>query len=114
MAKSRIGESLWEDWDGSGYYSVLPVCTVFVTYGHVDIENEVVRRALASHMQRGGYVDSLGQAYAALDRSVFVQGYVGRVDGEMEPTVCEDDGETFYGDIVDETLPTTWVEVILS
>lgn len=114
MVKSRIGESLWEYWDGNGYYSVLPVCTVFMTYGHVDVDNEVVRRALASFIQRGGHVDSLGQAYSALDRSVFVQGYLGLVDGEIEPTVCEEDGETFYGDIVDETLPATWVEVILS
>jgi hypothetical protein len=113
MANSRIGESLWEDWNGNGYYSVLPMCTVFVTYGHVDIENNVVRRALASHIQRSGYVDSLGQAYALLDRSVFTQGYAGCVDEESDPTVCEDDGETFYGDIVDDILPTTWVEVLV-
>jgi hypothetical protein len=112
MATSRIGESLWEDWDGIGYYSVLPACTVFVTYGHVDIEHEIVRKALASYIQRIGYVDSLGQAFSLLERSVYVQGYVGSVD-DSHPTVCDEDGETFYGDVVDETLPATWVEVIL-
>jgi hypothetical protein len=113
MATSRIGESLWTEWDGNGYYSVLPLCTVFVTNGHVDIENEVVRRALASFIQRSGVVDSLGQAYALIERGVYVQGYSGVIDGEPEPTVCEEDGETFHGDIVDEILPTTWVEVIV-
>ena len=114
MADSRIGESLWEDWGGHGYCSVYPSCTVFVTYSHVDIEHPVVRRALASHIQRSGHTDSLGQAFALLDRSVFVQGYVGSVDGDYEPTVCDENGETYYGDEVDETLPATWVEVIVS
>lgn len=111
MANSRIGETLWDEWDDNEYFSVIPGATVFVTPEHVDIENDVVRMALASKIQRYGYTDSLGQAFSLLERSVYVHGYVGFVDGDTILTVCDEDGETFYGDVVDQVVPATWVEV---
>lgn len=113
MRDSRIGESLWIEWIGDGYERVFGGDTlVFYTSTHVDTQQEVVKRALASAYQREGAVDSLGQGYGAVDRAHVTHGYAGKLQGEDHETVCDADGLTYYGEQVDTPLPVTWVEVI--
>jgi len=108
---SRRGESLWNEWTGEGIELASPLSILFYTIDHVDVEHEVVRRALASVLQREGLVDSLGQAFAILQDSRVTQGYSGEVTGEFDPSVCDIHGMTYYGDVVMSPRPTTWVEV---
>lgn len=111
MQISRKGESLWFEWIGEGFTLTSPLSVLYYTIEHVDIDHEVVRRALASAVQRDGLVDSLGQAYAILEEAHGTHGYAGELDGEMDLAVCRENGETYYGDIIEEPLPITWVEV---
>lgn len=113
MRDSRIGECLWREWTGEGYSPAKAASLIFFTDEHVDLENEVVRRALASALQRDGSAISLGDGYKAIERSTSLQGYSGEVDGDIDLTVCDENGETRDGDIVDEIVPTTWVEIVV-
>jgi len=81
--------------------------------GCVDIENEVVRRALASALQRDGIADSLSAGYKSIDNSVLVYGWSGFLEEEHERIVCYEDGSTYYGDIVEESQETTYIEIYL-
>ena len=111
---SRIGECLWSEWAGDGFDSVLEDSTIFFTEGHVDIEHEIVRRALASALQRDGSADTLGQGYRIIDDSAITsQGYAGNVDGARDYHVCDDEGVTLYGDSVENLALMTWVEVTI-
>lgn len=112
MKDSRIGETLWSEWSGEGYYAQDDAALVFFTNEHVDVENEVVRRALASALQRDGSVHSLGEGYAKLDDAKVATGYAGEIDGERELTACSIDGETSQGDYVEDVLRVTWVEIL--
>jgi hypothetical protein len=109
MKDSRIGESLWFLWDleesrdGSLF---------FYTEGHVDVEHEVVRRALASALQREGIAFSLGQGFQLIDLGDSSHGYSGKSaqdDGDGWP--CNEHGETEDGSILDSVMPVTWVRV---
>lgn len=110
---SRAGEALWYEWDGDGYEAARgrDESIVFFTLGHVDIENEVVRRALASALQREGIVAGLGHGYRALEGVEAVHDYVGIVGGDTYFTVCDALGVTRYGDDVDVAREATWVEL---
>ena len=112
MKDSRVGELLWKEWTGSGYEPLHEDSVTFFTEDHVDIENELIRRALASALQRDGVSVSLGNGFKYLDSAVINYGYAGEVDGDMDFTACGEDGETREGEIVDHTLPVTWVEVM--
>lgn len=112
MNFSRKGESLWSEWEGDGYTTAVYHSVTYVTEGHVTLDEPVVARALASAVQRDGVVDSIGQAYRMIENwSLVSQGYIGIVDGDVVHTVCDRDGETFYGDIADDVVPATFVEV---
>lgn len=111
MKDSRAGETLWREWTGEGYLQAKDPVTVFFTIEHVDVEHEVVRRALASALQRDGSVVSLGQGFSTIDNAQVVIGYAGEIEGERELTVCNEHGETPYGDTVKKVLPLTWVEL---
>lgn len=111
MDFSRRGESLWAEWSGNGYIPVSQGTIIFCTETHVDLKNEVVLRALASAIQRDGIADSLGDAFKAIQDWTVHHGYAGDVDEDADATVCDEAGETFYGDIVDSVTPITWVEV---
>jgi hypothetical protein len=111
MRNDRAGESLWLEWDGEGYPLEDPDATILYTLDHVDVHDEVPRRALASALQRYGIVDGLGGGYKAAERAVGTQGYAGTIDGERALTACDEDGSTFYGDELEDYYPVTWVEV---
>jgi hypothetical protein len=107
----RPGESLWISWDGEGYEPYLQSPTIFYTVGHVDKDNDIVRRALASSLQRDGCADSLSDGYNCVDSSHWSWGWMGYVDESIEPYICSELGETFYGDFVDdEPEPITLIE----
>ena len=110
MKDSRAGETLWYEWTGDGL-DVDSDALVFFTVGHVDIEHEVVRRALASALQRDGSAVSLGDGYGRLDGATSRHGYAGFVDGSIDFSACDEDGETREGDAVDEISAVTWVQV---
>lgn len=110
MKDSRIGESLWFIWDGEGYSPSLDGSVVFYTEEHVDIENELVRKALASSIQREGLVPSLGMAYSLIDSGFSWHGHAGESPENLS-IACEETGETIYDLVVDKVTPVTWVEV---
>ncbi|NDF98569.1 MAG: hypothetical protein EB101_06535 [Chitinophagia bacterium] len=114
MKDSRIGELLWKEWTGDGFDPQLNDSVVFFTDEHVDLENEIVRRALASALQRDGISISLGNGFQSLESSSITYGYAGEVDGDIDLSVCDEAGETPYGDAVDTVIPITWVEVLAS
>jgi hypothetical protein len=45
MKDNRAGESLWDEWYGEGYNADLEDVLVYYTFDHVDINNDVVKRA---------------------------------------------------------------------
>ena len=107
MRDVRTGECLWSEWTGFGMSARQG--SVFYTLEHVDVDNEVVRRALASALQRDGSAVSLGDGFRAIESARVVCGYAGSVDGEIDLSVCDELGMTREGDEVDEVLPITWV-----
>jgi len=110
MRDSRIGESLWTEWSGYGYLQNIDNSIVFSTVDHVDLDNEIVRRALASSLQREGIAHSLGEGYRMVDTAVISHGFAGHVDESLEYYVSDELGLTYTGDTVDRALPVTWVE----
>jgi hypothetical protein len=101
----RVGEALWVPWDRpDGGVS-------YLTVGHVDYENEIVRRALASSMQRDGVVDSLSDGFALVSEGEVVLGWVGFVDGDREYSTCDETGETDSGESVDAPVRATIVHL---
>jgi hypothetical protein len=108
MRDLRTGECLWSEWTGDGL-DVDSSEPVFFTEGYVDIEHEVVSRALASALQRDGSAVTLGDGYKLVDRATVICGYAGFVDGDIHLEVCDETGETREGDEVDEVLEITWV-----
>jgi len=111
MRDARPGQALWMEWTGNGYEPSTSPHFIFFTETHVDLENEVVRRALASAIQREGLVFSLGNGYGSIDSAHVVYGYCGYVEGERELSLCDEDGETEHGDTVEIAGPATWVEL---
>ena len=111
MRDSRAGECLWQEWTGDGLEPSTASSVLFFTFDHVDVEHEVVRRALASALQRDGTSESLGRGYGAIQAGTTSQGYAGTIEGERDLTLCNEHGETYYGDQVQQPLPITWVEV---
>jgi len=71
----------------------------------------LVRRALASALQRDGVAVSLGDGFNMIDKATPIHGWSGLIEEELDFTVCDDSGETEYGDVVGIALATTWVEI---
>lgn len=109
MKDSRIGESLWLEWTGYGYSS--PETILYYTEDHIDIENDLIKRALASALQRDGVVSSLSEGFQHVEKSFSYQGYAGFLDGDFELIMCNEFGETKDGDEVDEIKNLTLVEI---
>lgn len=108
MRDLRTGECLWSEWTGDGFETE-SVDPVFFTEGYVDIEHEVVSRALASALQRDGSAVTLGDGYRLVEGARTIYGHAGFVDGDIDLAVCNEHGETREGDEVDDILEVTWV-----
>ena len=66
MKDSRVGELLWKEWTGEGYEPLHEYSVTFFTEDHIDLENDLIRRALASALQRDGVSVSLGNGLSIL------------------------------------------------
>lgn len=111
MKDSRIGESLWSIWDGQGYTSSYADSIIYSTNGHVDIEHELVRRALASSIQREGIAYSLGESFRLIDQAVVSCGWVGISEDSIDEIICSESGESEDGSILQNVDAITFVEV---
>lgn len=111
MKDLRIGESLWSIWDGEGYTPGLSASVVYFTEDHVDVDEDVIKRALASSIQRDGLAYSLSQGFRMIEGGIVSHGWVGTLDGESTPEVCDPEGETYSGEILDTVTEVTFVEV---
>jgi len=110
LKDERLGESLWEEWDGDGYNTFYDNSIVYMTYDWVDLGEEIVRRALASCLQRDGVSDSLSDGFKMLEVSRTALGFIGFLDGEKYPVVVDENGLTEDGDIASDVCMVTWVE----
>lgn len=115
MKNDRPGDWLWEQWDGEGYDSEIDPnkTAVYVTYDDVDVQGDLVKRALASCIQRDGVSDSLADGFRMVDTARVFQGYVGYVDGERFSYVTDEFGVTRDGGSTDTVFQATWVEISL-
>jgi hypothetical protein len=110
MKDSRKGECLWSEWTGIGAEALLPASSlVFFTEDHVELENEIVLRALASALQHDGSAVSLGDGYKMAEKGNVFHVSAGEVDNDTELTICNSDGETRDGDKVDRIVEITLV-----
>lgn len=113
MNDFRLGEDLWSEWDGEGYESESDI--VYYTYTHIDTNIAVVQRALACALQRDGVAVSISEGFKFQNSSTTTFGYIGRQwdDPEMN-TFCDKNGETIYGDYLDEWSEITLIELKFS
>jgi hypothetical protein len=74
------------------------------------MENDLVRRALASSIQRDGITDSLSESFKILEGSKTTLGWAGNSDFDLELMSCDELGYTDLGDSLTEVCPVTWVE----
>ena len=109
MKDSRKGECLWSEWTGCGHEDLSDSALFFFTKDHVDLEHEVVSRALASALQRDGSAVSLGDGFKMIDGVKPLHLYAEEVDGAMDFTICDYNGETREGDYVDVVFEITLV-----
>lgn len=111
MKDSRIGQSLWSIWEGLGYSEQLPNSVVYYTEDHVDLDHEVVRKALASSIQRDGIVYSLAQGFQAIDAGIVSHTWIGAYEQEYYQEVCDEYGNTESGVRLEDVVDATFVEV---
>jgi len=112
MKDSRIGESLWLEWLGDADFSMVSqFSAVYYTEDHVDIENEIVKRALASALQRDGIAITLSEGFKLVESATVSHKYAGYIDEEFEPVFCDEFGMTDTGDTTDDITPITLVEL---
>jgi hypothetical protein len=106
----RLGEDLWYEWDGELYENSSDKNNLYYTFEHIDVDNDVVKRALASSIQRDGLADSLGDAFKMIENSCVVYGWAGTEAEEIYLNYCDSEGETKYGDILENIKEVTFVE----
>jgi hypothetical protein len=106
----RIGQELWLEWENS-WSPELSDSILYYTIDHVDVENDLVKRALASVLQRDGIFDALGDAFKAIDNGVSNIVWAGTIEDNLELEMCNSLGETEYGDILENVQEITCVEV---
>jgi hypothetical protein len=114
MKDSRIGESLWYTWEGDTSSFERGSMAIYYTEEHVDLENETVRRALASSLQRDGIALSLAQGFQMINHSNITTGYIGiHFDDPEEINPEISDGSGFSSDevLLNLVRPVTFVEV---
>ena len=111
MKDSRIGQILWSAWEGSGYTANIHNSITYYTEDHVDVDHDVVRRALASCIQRDGVVFSLSQGFQAIDGAVITQSWMGSLDGEIYLELCDEFGLTWDEVKLQDVTAITIVEI---
>jgi hypothetical protein len=102
----RLGDDLWEEWEGLGLEED---GIIYYTNDHTNIKNELVRKALASAMQKDGVAVSLGEAFKMLETSKTFWGWAGYLEGERELYLCDENEKTEHGDTVIDSTKITWI-----
>ena len=115
MRNDRIGDWLWDEWDGEGYDTDDNGSMVlYFTHEWVDLSNEIIKRALASCLQRDGIADSLSDGFNMIEKGKISKVYAGYLEDEESILVlCDDAGETYSGDLVDNVVLLTIIEIKL-
>ena len=108
---SRSGESLWFIWDGDGYELFSQDSIVFYTEDHVDLEEDVVRKALASSIQREGISDSLSGGYSLISSGILNHFYAGESLISETLSLCSLEGVLESGERLVDIKPITCVEI---
>ena len=111
MKDHRHGEQLWVEWAGDGLETVSDI--QYYTEGHIELSEDVVRRALASSLQRDGVADSLADGFGLMERGEIQFLWAGCLNEELHLTVCDETGETHYGDEMETYFPITVVHILL-
>lgn len=112
MAKdSRIGESLWFIWDGEDYDFSSESSIVFYTKEHVDLEEDLIRKALASAIQREGIADSLSGGFSLISSGITQHLYSGYSPISEREYICDSNGVSSRGEDLLSVIPVTVVEV---
>lgn len=112
MAKdSRIGESLWFIWDSTEQDPFHKDSIVFYTEEHVDIEEDVVRKALASSIQREGISDSLSGGFMLIASGASGHSYAGYCFDSERQLISNANGYSESGSPLGGVVPITWVEI---
>ena len=114
MAKdSRIGESLWFIWDGNDQDPFHRDSIVFYTEEHIDIEEDVVRKAFASSIQREGISDSLSGGFTLIASGISGHTYAGYCLESERQLICNADGYSESGSPLSGVVPVTWVAIFV-
>lgn len=113
MKDIRHGEHLWMLWEGEGFQRYYDNELVYFTIGHVDIEDNIVRRALASVLQRDGLADALSDGFRLLESAVGRWEHAGILPEEQDYIFCDSLGVTDHGDQVEDALEVSWVKIII-
>ena len=108
---SRIGESLWFIWDGEGHEVSSNESIVFYTEEHIDIEQDVVRKALASSIQREGISDSLSGGFSLIASGISGHSFAGSSLVSEKQYICNDAGVSESEEQLSGVVPITWVEI---
>lgn len=108
MKNDRIGDWLWEEWDGEGFEASSDL--IYYTNDWVDLSHEIVKRALASCLQRDGIADSLGDGFRMSESGTVYQTYAGYIIDEKLPVICNEFGESDLGDLVEYPMQITLIE----
>lgn len=111
MKDSRIGECLWFIWEGEDYQSGFADSVVYYTYDHVDVDHEVIRKALASSIQRDGLAYSLYESFQLIESAVVSSGWVGKEPESLYESACTEFGESSSGVTLENVTEVTFVEV---
>ena len=106
----RIGDYLWHEWDGDLFEAESEESTIYYTFEHIDVENDLIKRALASAIQRDGVVHSLGDAFKLIETGSVTHGWVGEEPEGLSYVVCDESGETYYGDLLFNVQEITFIE----
>lgn len=109
MKNDRAGDWLWEEWDGEEIESDSDL--IYYTTDWVDLNNDIVRRALASYLQRDGVAESLSDGFKMAESAKVTYTYAGYLLDEKILSTCDDTGETSFGETVSNVALVTLVEV---
>jgi hypothetical protein len=116
LKDTRPGDYLWFEWDGETdptYDLEDENSIIYYTEEWVELDNDLVKRALASALQKDGVVSSLGDGFKSVEQSIenFYWTYAGYVDEVLHQ--CDSSDETYYGDIVEKTVKITFIKIYI-
>lgn len=99
------------EWDGNDYSPELDDPIIYYTIGNIDPNHEVIKRALASAIQRDGIAVSLGEANKLIDSGHCVHGHGVHAGGAYEFSFYEDEYISYPGVETDSPADLTFVEI---